>query len=1074
MHQSKQHAYQAQCSAYQSGRLSYKSPQVSHVSQEPKEPSHPSQKLSYKTRQPSNQAYMSEDHDNSSHLTHTRGYQYHLPRNEPHGYVIRSTQKKTENPDDASLQSHQTHSNMKHRHSQTEDSFCEQKIFDKAETPQSFDSGIEIPVEKIQKQIPTSRRTSLTIGHVRTNSVISEKNGGETCGSSVNQRRNSSLTPGDNGRSVLSGSSNSDERNRHLSVNDNERNSENARKNSDTWQFPSVNFAYYHSRLSVLNADSVAPKYKSRRNSYDLIKDKCLAILKGDKKRGRSMDDEAYQVSKIITIFDNVGQKIGDRRNSLKVGGERQRKDEDRADEDGNDDGKGRKDAVDKDDESKEKKCSGRSGGKERNEKDTSKRVFKRQDKSDRNETTSTERGSRKVGTPKASRKTNTSEHQVSRKSHSDRVNRNIHHSRQMKEMERKISDRKVKDVSSEESSNHEDMEKQDVTEKNKYGFLKNSKRGDKNYNTGNSKNVDIKKKTISSKVTTEINTKPHVKSCHLQKHTLKTQATIEHVETNPTVSKNTRRSLLPTKVGQTKVEDVDQKRNIHIPHKNFSSGQTLVKNSPLEDSPLKSNEKIVKLLDSSHFVITKESDKTGKIHEGTKVVNLELDNINVEDNMRKVEIVDGRSASGLKDLQSEIDYQSLIAEMNLEKTVVSEESSTKYVAFGTPKVLDSIDDIRADGTFVTQNPMGQNIRYERIDEEIDVENKEALAIDSRADAFHRENVRDNLPESIKASESPHKSNVMIPTSNETLTTGVEMNPTPFEIRGRGSSSGIQELLASDLLKQMTNIERCQQHPKELPHQKEKLHQHSEQDCLNQKHQTPPKHSSDELVHQQYNQGQHNQLKHSPQQKKDTEYILHHYHQEDYQKHLTEQHQKQSSDQQQYKDLPNQEQNTEHQKQYNDQHQTQLTVQHQTHPTAQHPTQLTVQHQTQYNDQHQTHPTTQHPTQHIDQHQKPYTEHQQQLADLPQRLYSHHRQPSHDRVHPYQSSKGIRPSSVSTIGKLSKSSIQEDMLEIWLDHQKFLQRHPEDDSFYSFLFVFFAVFASFVFVLIMYFVMFVV
>uniref|UniRef100_A0A8D8UH43 Transmembrane protein n=1 Tax=Cacopsylla melanoneura TaxID=428564 RepID=A0A8D8UH43_9HEMI len=73
----------------------------------------------------------------------------------------------------------------------------------------------------------------------------------------------------------------------------------------------------------------------------------------------------------------------------------------------------------------------------------------------------------------------------------------------------------------------------------------------------------------------------------------------------------------------------------------------------------------------------------------------------------------------------------------------------------------------------------------------------------------------------------------------------------------------------------------------------------------------------------------------------------------------------------------------------------------------------------------------------------------------------------------YSAKAGTR-TSASTITKLSKSSIQEDMLEIWLDHQKFLQRHPEDDSFYSFLFVFFAVFASFVFVLIVYFVMFVV
>ncbi|XP_026677283.1 myb-like protein D [Diaphorina citri] len=85
------------------------------------------------------------------------------------------------------------------------------------------------------------------------------------------------------------------------------------------------------------------------------------------------------------------------------------------------------------------------------------------------------------------------------------------------------------------------------------------------------------------------------------------------------------------------------------------------------------------------------------------------------------------------------------------------------------------------------------------------------------------------------------------------------------------------------------------------------------------------------------------------------------------------------------------------------------------------------------------------------------------------------RSPPEQQATQYQHSamRGVR-TSASTVTKLSKSSIQEDMLEIWLDHQKFLQRHPEDDSFYSFMFVFFAVFASFVFVLIVYFVMFVV
>lgn len=655
------------------------------------------------------------------------------------------------------------------------------------------------------------------------------------------------------------------------------------RKNINEWRFPSVNFSYYHTRLSVLNTDD-SPKYKTRRNSYDLIKDKCLAILNG-KKRVRSVDDEAYQVSKIITIFDNVGH----RKNS---------------------------------------------GGK-----DTA-RSKERKEKSEGKD--SSERSSRSIGSPRAFCKASSCDEHTECHERKQRTNEDIAFGREhTKAVEEKVTSDTTKKLDTE---NRPSSQNRDYNSRGKIRYVTEifepqsvrskatSTREDSRsircqderkvqistvQNSQQSQMIEEMERTLGDRkvqkdsrnkdISPGISRRDDEK---LRKHTLKTEVTIEHRATNQGVNKTTQKSDISTKVGYNRRSHSDQK-SLHTHQRNPPVAQTFGQSLPAT-SPLKANEKIVKMLDSSHFVITKERDKL----EGNKnVLNVKTERILGDNSKQKVDSTN--KTPELRNIKERVQYKA-ISKDNLEKQVVHnvKGTSTSCVEFETEQNLENIDNIRADGTS-KQSPDRQYSLYEKIDEEIDIDSKETTeAINIRDSGIHLEDyVKDeNYPESVSSLANQYRTDVNDQTS-------IEIHPKTLE-EVRKNGSGLQELLASQLMAMqlLTDQERCQ-------HLNKDQRQQHQQDYQNR---------------QQISQ-------------QDNQYI-------------------------------------------------------------------------------------------------PYDKSTQ------------------------RSTKGIRPSSVSTItaSKRSKSSIQEDMLDIWLDHQKFLQRHPEDDSFYSFLFVFFAVFASFVFVLILYFVMFVV
>lgn len=756
-----------------------------------------------------------------------------------------------------------------------------------------------------------------------------------------------------------------------------------SRKNSHEWNFPSVNYNYYHSRLNVLNADDA--KYKSRRNSYDLIRDRCLAILNMDsgKRKGRRMDDEAYQVSKIITVFDNVGKKQGG-----KFGGSQ-----------------GVKSGNGGQCESHGK--NGDRRGKDRKEKDNEKIKKEKGERNDVEErfVRSKEKLIGIIGSPKALRKKLTGEKDGERKEQSvgderkqkDKVNTDVIGDRsKFKDAEKHIANvhgkigdyvKELKDLREKKDGDIDKLMKMEKVIENvkiQHAELmeemkrKVNEQGDRiEVNRGVEQN--IKDYQLGVKVTHEENVSSMLENIkidtdkedvienkeaklktmyNLEKNLIKTQATIEHQE-----------------ITDEKFIDRLDKKKTNVHHRNSSICQSFKPSVDFKPS-VPVNEKIIKIFDSSYFVITKE--RSPMKTESGKENNQNSENRDKEclENLREdggnMEKLEGRVKSDREDYEIK---RSDLDNIPYKKDLLDKDREYESMAH---EILKSIDNMGSD----TQTNGKHNLLYEKIEEEVDIEIKEAtqnvpLHVDKR------EEHRSSVDRSWREPGNTNKTG--IETKSEQLAKA-SLGPSKALSRAedkQNHSAKALKITKQDGSKDITSTE--------------KLGEHSTFQSSNQPSET---------------------LNQPGQERKLSQY-----------EQIFQQNQKLMQKLRQYEKQPRE---TTSPQQYQDQKHT---------PQDKRELDLTPQQDTQ-------------------KWHQPKTKLPQQLEQDQQKRRS-------------QQTQGVR-TSASTITKLSKSSIQEDMLEIWLDHQKFLQRHPEDDSFYSFLFVFFAVFASFVFVLIVYFVMFVV
>lgn len=689
-----------------------------------------------------------------------------------------------------------------------------------------------------------------------------------------------------------------------------------SQENSE-WNFPSVNYNYYHSRLNVLNAsDGNQMKYKSRRNSYDLIKTKCLAILNMDKKQARrSMDDEAYQVSKIITIFDNVGNK--------QYGKERKEKDNERLKKRNREkptgtsrvQGVGRKSTEVIGSPKAFRKVEMRTNDttEDRNNETHSKNSIDEHKETLDRMNTNPDMGTQ-TETTLASEIVDRRENQAKKQRDpmmNDNVNNNnnnikTQHFQLIQEM-RNIQNQTKREVSGgvrEHKTNEEmksqtrEINKTNLNEINKNIKTKSDKEDNKVTKSGKLQEIHKESEYVLEHEESK-QTKLH-KQYNLQKHVLKTQATIEHVET---VHENKESNA---NVSVRNEHDTRIHRRINMHHRHASISQN-ISSSHAELFPIvaKPNEKIIKILDSSHFVITKDS-LLNKPHD----VQSEMDNsqLNRECGREQIQIISHKRQDTNKEDRIQ---DNLERKPNVEPTIINNNNvdPCEYESMAH-EILRSIDNIQSKET---------QEKYEKIDEEIDVDHGKTIAT-SRT-------LRVNKP-------GVHETHL---TDNE------QVERAELQLSVRNLQTQVEIRQHSTIPQDETNVEN-----------KKKTNKSSEENI--QEEQSGNIRSS---------------------------------------------------------------------------------------------------------------------LQETDQSVKLY----EKQIDLSTKQYQiqQARSPPEQQATQYQHSamRGVR-TSASTVTKLSKSSIQEDMLEIWLDHQKFLQRHPEDDSFYSFMFVFFAVFASFVFVLIVYFVMFVV
>uniref|UniRef100_A0A8D8LJC4 Uncharacterized protein n=1 Tax=Cacopsylla melanoneura TaxID=428564 RepID=A0A8D8LJC4_9HEMI len=527
------------------------------------------------------------------------------------------------------------------------------------------------------------------------------------------------------------------------------------RKNGNQeWKFPSVNYNYYHSKLNVLNAaEHLTAKYKTRRNSYDLIREKCLTILNMDGKRPgqRSSHEEAYQVSKIITIFDNVGKKspygksghhAGRNGSDITRRGKEKKEKSNEKLKQGEDKYGEKRGGKEKGGERIEmdRACKTDGRGTSRNEEQVGlaspkavRKVAKESSEDQKTQTKSSE-GTKMRPAPSRTKETyqlkSPSEHQkevgddakaakqadILSGRNGDRAkiekvieNIRIQHAQMMEDMKRKMEE-------------HEDIIREDKD-------IKTSETNIGKYHVGvkETRNQDEfgKKKSVKTKEEEGVkemkrnqneqrNDLSKLEMGKQSKNIIKTEATIEHTERN----KDTNGSR------QHERRTTTHLRNSSIDH-TLNSQPFKHEASSEFNFVAQSNEKIVKMLDSSHFVITKESD----------VINRQTESVTKVSSTDKEE-TSGSNVSTLEQREQEINEQVRHKElMEKYQQYEIERSENEYVKSNESEgqgLLTSQQTaaIRTSEMFLeTQTTTNGKFPFlfEKIEEEIEAESKETI-----------------------------------------------------------------------------------------------------------------------------------------------------------------------------------------------------------------------------------------------------------------------------------------------------------------------------------------------------------
>uniref|UniRef100_A0A8D8RVV2 Uncharacterized protein n=1 Tax=Cacopsylla melanoneura TaxID=428564 RepID=A0A8D8RVV2_9HEMI len=535
------------------------------------------------------------------------------------------------------------------------------------------------------------------------------------------------------------------------------------RKNGNQeWKFPSVNYNYYHSKLNVLNAaEHLTAKYKTRRNSYDLIREKCLTILNMDGKRPgqRSSHEEAYQVSKIITIFDNVGKKspygksghhAGRNGSDITRRGKEKKEKSNEKLKQGEDKYGEKRDGKDKGGERIEmdRACKTEGRGTSRNEEQVGlaspkavRKVAKESSEEQKTQTKSSE-SSKMRPAPSRTKETyqlkSPSEHQkevgddakaakqadILSGRNGDRAkiekvieNIRIQHAQMMEDMKRKMEE-------------HEDIIREDkdikTSETNMgkhHGGVKETRNQDE---FGKKKSVKTKEeegvKEMKRNQNEQRNDISKLEMGKQSKNIIKTEATIEHTERNKDTNGSRQHERRTTT--HLRNSSIDQTLNSQ-PFKHEASSEF--------DYVAQSNEKIVKMLDSSHFVITKESD----------VINRQTESVTKVSSTDKEE-TSGSNVSTLEQREQEISEQVRHKElMEKYQQYEIERSENEYVK-RNENVKDKTNESEGQGLLTSQQTAAIRTSemfletqtttngkfpflFEKIEEEIEAESKETI-----------------------------------------------------------------------------------------------------------------------------------------------------------------------------------------------------------------------------------------------------------------------------------------------------------------------------------------------------------
>uniref|UniRef100_A0A8D9EKU5 Uncharacterized protein n=1 Tax=Cacopsylla melanoneura TaxID=428564 RepID=A0A8D9EKU5_9HEMI len=535
------------------------------------------------------------------------------------------------------------------------------------------------------------------------------------------------------------------------------------RKNGNQeWKFPSVNYNYYHSKLNVLNAaEHLTAKYKTRRNSYDLIREKCLTILNMDGKRPgqRSSHEEAYQVSKIITIFDNVGKKspygksghhAGRNGSDITRRGKEKKEKSNEKLKQGEDKYGEKRDGKDKGGERIEmdRACKTEGRGTSRNEEQVGlaspkavRKVAKESSEDQKTQTKSSE-GTKMRPAPSRTKETyqlkSPSEHQkevgddakaakqadILSGRNGDRAkiekvieNIRIQHAQMMEDMKRKMEE-------------HEDIIREDkdikTSETNMgkhHGGVKETRNQDE---FGKKKSVKTKEeegvKEMKRNQNEQRNDLSKLEMGKQSKNIIKTEATIEHTERNKDTNGSRQHERRTTT--HLRNSSIDQTLNSQ-PFKHEASSEF--------NFVAQSNEKIVKMLDSSHFVITKESD----------CINRQTESVTKVSSSDKEE-TSGSNVSTLEQREQEISEQVRHKElMEKYQQYEIERSENEYVK-RNENVKDKTNESEGQGLLTSQQTAAIRTSemfletqtttngkfpflFEKIEEEIEAESKETI-----------------------------------------------------------------------------------------------------------------------------------------------------------------------------------------------------------------------------------------------------------------------------------------------------------------------------------------------------------